>query len=199
MNLGELRTELSDRGFTYLSDARLNRYVNLGYTEVAEQATYPFALAEITGTSPVTVSDLRIVESVEDTTNGRKLVPIDRRSLTDQYNNLASTGAATYWYFTGQDTIATYPTDSNATLTVRYWKAPAELSFDSDEPIIPERYQYAIVDYAAARAYADNGEADRGFAARLEGDRLVQFMIQSLIDAQDDGPSHIVGGVGTDW
>jgi hypothetical protein len=199
VDFADLKTELAERGFDYLSDARLARYINLAYHEVCEQALWPFLQAESSGTAPLVIANLRMVESVEDSTNQCKLAPIDRRALTDGYPGLPDTGSPSFYYFTGQTALAVYPASDDAQITVRYWRSPADLSDDADEPAVPTRYQYAIVDYAVARAASDNGEPDKALAARQEGDRLVEFMLQSLIDPQADRSSLQALGDGTDW
>lgn len=198
MNFSELTTELADRGFDHLSPTRRGRLVNLAYTELCEQAQWPFLRATATGTAPLTITDLRTVESVTDSTNDLTLTPTTRGFLADEYPDLPDTGNPLWWYFNGQQQVSVYPASTSVSLSVVYFKVPAELS-GTDPPVIPTRYHYAIVDYAAARAYAENGDADQAVAARQEGDRLVAFMVENLIDAQTDGAAEVVRGSGEDW
>lgn len=198
MDLEDLRTELAARGFDHLSDTRLNRYVNIGYSEATAQARFPFLAATATGTAPLTVTSLGVIESVESS-DGRKLVPVDRRFLTDEYPGLSDTGTALYYYLAAANQVAVYPLDTTSSFTVRHWRRPTLLAADADVPLIPEEWQYVIVDYAAGRAYAENGDADQAAAARQEGDRTVAFMVDALIDAQVDGASSFERGSGSDW
>lgn len=193
----DLTTELAARGFDYLSSTRQGHYINAAYVELCEQARWLFLLTSTTGTAPITIADLRTVESVEIASTQTKLRPLDRRHLTDSDPALDQTGVPDTYYFTGQTTIAVHPANTSLSLTVRYWKFPAVLS-GTDEPVVPLRYRIAIVDYAAARAYMDAGERAHAHAARTEGDRMVQFMYESLLDPQADGSSQYVGLVGDD-
>src|SRR3954462_2289412 len=89
----DLRTELSRRGFDYLDSTRLGNFTNDAYLrDICEVQDWPFLEASTSGTAPVTVSDLRTVEYVIDSTNGVKLSPIDRRNLTDWTVDLTTTG-----------------------------------------------------------------------------------------------------------
>lgn len=189
MNLSELRAEVQARGFNNIEDARIDRWVNLAVNEIAETADWPFLHAEATGPAPLTIADLRTIESVEDTTNAVKLIPADRRDLSDRYPDLTVSGSPVFYFLTAPDTVDVYP--RGGSLRVRYWSFPADLSADTDEPVIPARYQYAIVDYAVARAYADSDEFASAQAARLEGDRLILAMTTSLIDAEHDRPARM--------
>jgi hypothetical protein len=196
--LSDLRDELAARGFGHLTPARLTRFINLGMTELCEQAPFPFLAVRSIGTAPITVSDFRLIESVE-TSEGVKLRPLDRRIVTDQDPGLDDTGSPTYYFFTGAGTtIDVWPANPSLTITVRYLKVPDALSDDDDVPAVPERYRMGIVDYAAGRAHAELGQHDQAAAARSEGDRTVAFMEASLIDPQVDGASMFVPLQGTD-
>lgn len=163
----------------------MTTYLNVAVTEIAELHDWPFLLASTTGTSPLTISDLRSIESVS--TPSSKLTPIDRRDLSDYATNLSQTGTPNHYYLSSSTQISTYPVGTE-TLTVRYWKVPTELSAGGDTPVIPTRYHYAIVDYAAARAYADSDNPEAAANARREGERLVGLMMESLLQGQHDRP-----------
>lgn len=188
MNLGELRAEVKARGFDPVEDARIDRWLNLAVTEILETADWPFLHDEATGAAPLTIADLRSVESVEDTVNAVKLIPADRRDLSDRYPDLTASGSPVFYFLTAPDTVDVYP--RGGSLRVRYWSFPADLA-GTDEPVIPARYQYAIVDYAVARAYADSDEFAAAQAARQEGDRLVLAMTSNLLDSEHDRPARM--------
>ena len=198
MNLSELRTEVKARGFNYLDDDRIDTYIKLAYTEVTEQELWPFLLTTAVGSAPFYISDLRAVESVEDPNREIKLEHLDRRQLGDWYPASTVTGDPQYWYFGAARQIDVWPLASSTSLTVRYYRVPLNLSADEDTPIVPNRYHYALVDYAVARAAADNQMPDLALSARLEGDRTVEFMVNSLIGSQVDGPAFYVVGIGDD-
>lgn len=185
MNLTALIAEVKARGFDQISDARITSWLNAAYTELLETADWPFVSTSTTGTAPLTVADLRTVESVHIA--DRKLEPADRRDLTDRYMDLTTSGTPEFYFLTSPTVVDTYPRGSD-TLTVRYWKFPALLSTGTDEPVIPARYQYALVDWAVARGYSDSDEPQMAQAARQEGDRLRLAMEVSLLNGQHDRP-----------
>ena len=189
--LADLRTEFAARGFDYLAATRLNSYLNDAYlVDICEQENWPFLLATASGNMPLTISDLRTVESVIDGTNAYKLAPLDPRTITDDYDtDLTTAGTAYLYYPTSATALAVYPTNTTATFRVRYWKVPPTLSGDSDTPIIPTRFHSLIVDGAVARAYEDSDEWD---AAAIARDRFLQrldVMRASVMGADSGGPS----------
>lgn len=188
MNLSALIAEVQARGFDTVSSARITTWINVAYNELLETADWPFLTATASGIAPLTISDLRTIESVAIA--DRKLEPADRRDLSDRYMDLSVEGTPESYFLTSATTLDTYPRGTD-TLTVRYWKAPAELS-GSDTPVIPARYHYAIVDWAVARAYEDSDEPQMAAAARAAGDRLLQAMTTSLLNGQHDRPTRMV-------
>lgn len=186
MNLAQLRAEVRARGFDYLPNDRINQFLNVAMHEVCEAADWPFLEATATGTPPLTINDLRTVESVEDTASGRKLLPIDRRDLTDRYRDLTVTGDPCWYYLDGTNIVDVFP--RGGTLRVRYFKTVTDLASDSDTPVIPGRYQYIIIDWAVARCFAANDEPSHAEAARQEGDRIMAMMRESLLGWQHDRP-----------
>lgn len=183
MNFGTLKTELSDRGFSYLSDTRLGQYVNWGYQEINDADHWPYRRTTATGAAPLTVSDLGVIDSVVNTANGNSpLRPSTAYDLAMAYGDLTTTGTPTYYYVDGSQ-VKTYPV--GGTLLVGYFKAPADLA-SSDTPLVPTRFHRAIVDAAASMAYrdADNFEAAEALHQHVE--REVNLMRASYV--QHVGP-----------
>lgn len=204
MNLNELLTEFYQRGFDYLNDSgvgatRAKRWINQSYLEICEMDDWPFLRATATGVAPLTISDLGTIESCTNTTQQRNVGFVDYRTVVESYPDLTVTGAADYAYMTGTNTIATFPVSTD-TLTVNYWKVPTELSALTDSPVLPSRYHYAIVDYAAGRAYIDSDNPEMAQVARADGDALVQMMRQRLLYPQHQDPDNVtVYGYSTDY
>ena len=150
MTLADLQVELQARGFDYLSTTRQNYYINSAYQiDICEDSDWPFLEVTTTGTAPLTITDLRSIESVIDTTQACKLRPLDRRSITDDYDtSLTTAGSPSFYYLTTATTVSVYPANTTDTLSVRYWKFPAALSAASDTPVVPTRFHPLIVDAA---------------------------------------------------
>lgn len=192
MNLGDLRTALQARGFNHLSTTEIDRCLNYAYSvDICEAEDWPFLETTATGSSPLTISDLRAVESVIDTTNDVKLIPLDRRTITDFDVDLARAGAPTNYYVTSGTIVNVYPANT-VSLSVRYWEVPTALSSESDTPVIPTRFHPVIVDAAVMRAYelADEYVAQQAAFTAFQG-RLEQMRF-SLLEQQHDRPDDFI-------
>lgn len=188
MTRKELREELEARGFDYLTEARLNRFINSAYlVDICELEDWPFLEATKEGKAPLEISDLRTVEYILDTTQECKLRPVLRARLTDDWDvDLTTTGDPTVYYLTEGKKVNVYPANTTDNLLVRYWKVAAELTEDSKEPISPARFHPLIVDFAEARAYRDKNNSDAANAAQANADRQLQIMRESLLNQQHD-------------
>ena len=192
MTFTQLLTEFYARGFDYLDDSgagetRAKRWINQSYQEICGMDDWPFLSTTTTGTAPLTISDLGYVESLTDTTAQRNIGFIDRRTLAERYPDLSLAGAPNYAFITGGTTINTYPTNSN-TLSVRYFRLVNDLDEGTDQPVIPAKYQYAIIDLACGRAYMDSDNPEMAQIVRRDADALIQqmreqFMVQQHQDA----------------
>jgi hypothetical protein len=202
LDFAAMQTELFARGLSDLNDAgagltRVKRFLNDAAHEIDNLADWPYKLASTTGTVPLAISDLDVIECVTDISNLSALSPTDRRYLRDTYADLTTTGTAQFYYFTGQTTITTYPV-TTATLTVDYWKVGPDLSAGADTPLMPDRFRMGIVHYAVSAALADRGDAAGSQAARADGDRVVSQMMGSLLNPQHQAPAQFVEAVGDD-
>ena len=156
MNLGTARTEFQARGFDYLSSTRCNAYLNRSLAALSVEAAWPWLESTTSGTAPVTVSDLRAVLSVVDTTTSTELQPADRRNLIGMYTTLTTTGSPAYWYRSSLTAISVYPANTSDTISVRYIAHEAELTSDSSSPSLPSRHHNVWVDRAVYEAYVDS-------------------------------------------
>lgn len=195
MTFAQLLTEFYARGFNYLDDSgagtiRAKRFINQAYHDICEMDDWPFLQTSVTGTVPLSISDLGTVESIIDQTDKRVIQPADRRSLVDAYVDLSQEGNPESYYITEGDTINTYPVSTNS-LKVRYWRLVNDLEESTDQPVIPARYQYAIIEYACMRAYTDSDNPEMAQFCRSEGDRLIQMMRERLLYQQHQQPDVI--------
>lgn len=153
MDLAALRAETKARGFDYVTDARIDNWINVEYRELCSRYMWPFLETATTIPGTGTITDVRFVQSVVHVAQARVLQWIDRRALLETVSDLSTTGAPSYWYFEN-DTLKTYPATTE-TLAVRYVKVPARLASGSDTPIVPEEFHDILVDGAVARGYKD--------------------------------------------
>lgn len=169
--LADGRAELSARGYSRIvtaAPARANVWLNEAKNRFEDYGyDWPWLKATTTGTAPVTISDLRRVMSVADTTNRCPLEPVDADAITEFGDtNLALTGVPQAWYLSAETVLTTYPVGT-ATLSVRYVKFSPELSADGDAPLIPVRYRSTWIDLAEAELLR-YGVKDVQAAAALE-------------------------------
>lgn len=167
MNAGAATTELGDRGYSRFSAARRLVWLNTAKNRFEDYPfDWPWLKATATGAAPLSVSDVRRVLSVVDSTNTRPLEPMDPNMIVDfEDDSLATTGTPQWWYLSA-DTVTVYPVQA-ASLSVRYVKFSPELSADSDTPLIPARYHQTWVDLAEVEALR-YGVKDVAAAASLE-------------------------------
>ena len=177
LTLAGMRTEFYARGFDYLSDGgpglvRTNRWLNDAYHQINEQYPWPYLEAVVAGVAPLTVTDLGEVVTV--LTDGRVLAARSQRELAIEYGDLAATtGTPNCYYVTGGNTINTYP--GGGTVTVIYQRFAPDLVNDLDEPLVPDRFRPAIIEYAVATALRDD-ESPSAQVARQAGDEIVGLM-----------------------
>ena len=185
MNRSEMRVEVQARGFSHLSDTRVNQFLNSAYQELAVLENWPQLYGTASGAAPLTVADLRTVLSVFDTAQGtRKIEYADERDLRDSYGDVSVTGSP-HHYWVDNGVIRTYPV--GGTLSVRYVKTPAELDDDADEPVFPEQYHEIVVLGALRRAYQDSDNFEAAEAIRQEWAFQLEIMRGSLLDTSGDG------------
>lgn len=167
MNFTTLKTELSDRGFSYLSDTRLGQYVNWAYSEINDSDFWPYRRTTTSGAAPVTISDLGIIDTVVDTAHGNVVLrPATLQDLVRNYGDVSTTGTPIYYYIDGTQ-VKTYPV--GGTLSIGYYKVPADLT-GTDTPLVPTRFHRMIVDLAVSMAYRDNDNHESANALRAQVD-----------------------------
>jgi hypothetical protein len=174
------KTELLARGFDDLDTTRQSYFINRGYQMVCNKYPWPFLEATTTGTSPLTISDLRQILYVIDTTNDQELIGIDQREIRGVDPDITSTGTPTHYYLTGTTTLTVWPPNTSVSLSVRYYKVPAALT-GTDALLVPERYEYLVIDAAVILAYRDSDNFDAAGALKAEWEYEVGEMAKDLL------------------
>lgn len=205
MQFSDLQTEFFERGFEDLNDAgvglaRAKRWLNQAYLEICDYDHWPFLEATQTGTAPLTISDLRTIIYVTDTTNDLALPGEDWRTVRDIDPDLTQTGNPELWYLEGTTTLKVWPPNTDASLSVRYLKVPAELSAGTDIPIFAARWHDLIVDGAVVRGYKNKDNFDAASAVRNEWERGMAQMTFALASRNLMNPYDIApAGGSVDW
>jgi hypothetical protein len=181
------------------STTRLNYWINRAYHRICEREAWPFLETTTTGTAPLSITDLRAVLSVVDSTNESTLTYEDFRTIREDDPTLATSGTPYCWYQSAATTIAVYPTQA-VSLSVRYLKFPTDLSSGADTPVIPTRYQYLIVEGAVGYAYRDTDNYEAAQAVEEVFDRGVLEMGDTLLVPNYDSLRSLVSyDASTDW
>lgn len=188
MNFTTLKQELSDRGFAYLSDTRLGQYINWARAELDDVALWAYRSATSSGSAPLTVADLGVIETVVNTVTNTTLDPADRRDLMAVYGDLTTTGTPSFFYV-DNGVVRSYPV--GGTLKVFYYKSPADLT-GTDVPLAPTRWHRTIVDIAARMAYRDADNHASAESLQVQITRDLALMLEVLLVNQVAGAqSHV--------
>jgi hypothetical protein len=191
MTLTELRAEVFAQGFDDFEgdtakEAQINRWINTAYQEVCLFKDWPFLESEYEGTLPTTLANLGKVLDVVSVNSRYNLRPYDRRVLIRRDPTLEGTGnIAECWFKEGNGTIVVYPKATSENFRVRFTVVPEELT-GVKKPIVPQRFQYAIVKGAQRWAYMSR---DAYAAAELvEGifNRALEQMTKQLLNTNHD-------------
>jgi hypothetical protein len=196
VQFSEIRQELKDRGFDHAASTnnnRVDRWVNQSYQSICDSQQWAFLEADASGSAPLTVSDLRAVLSVVDSTQKRQLPWINRQTLIKQYDtDLTTTGTPTCWYQDAQYVIDVYPANTSDTISVHYLKIPTTLSGDTDEPVFDSRFHDVIVDGAVVRGYKDTDQWEAAQQAQAYFALELQRMSQALLSRHHDTTDFIL-------
>ncbi len=192
LTLTTLQTELQRRGFDYLTTTAQTYFLNRAMRDINQAEEWPWLEATATGAAPLTISDLSTIESVYDSIQKIKLVPLDRRNISDDFPDLTTTGSPSMYYLTTASVVNVYPVATN-NLSVRYWKIAPELSSGSDAPLIPSTSnQLAIVDGAVGYAYEDSDNFDAAQQAFSQRDATIESMRETYLNWNRDRPTEFV-------
>lgn len=181
--LSDLLTEFYAHGFDYLDDnaagtTRAKRWINQAIGEINDMENWPYLETATTGTSPLTITDLKTVESVLTPTGPLEM--IDRRALSAQVDDAALTGTATYFYLSSVTTINTYPA-STEQLAVNYWRVETPLVNDADTTAIPERFMDTIIWGAVRKGLKDDADSADAKEAMDEWSLGIDQMRRALL------------------
>jgi hypothetical protein len=156
MDLAAAQVEMANRGFDYLSTDRRTFFLNQAKNTFEDIFPFPWLEDVATGTSPLTISDLKQVLYVSDTDHDRELLGLPAAQIIVDGTDLAETGTPSNWWLDGENTVTVWPVSSSASLQVRYIKESDELVDPTNTPLIPARYHGTWIDLAVIRAYIDS-------------------------------------------
>lgn len=200
----EIKARLNGPGYRFLSDTRVNRFINQARQEVDRSQLWGYLEKSVTGVSPLAITDLGTVEAVFNTTQSSyRLSKVDWQTLSDLYGDLSTSGSPSYYYIAtpaGVPEVATYPSNSNV-IGVQYWRVTADLSADSDEPAAPDDFHGLICDIATAIALRANRQHNEAAAYEQAIERERERMLATLTTGTPDGPDayQAISYASEDW
>jgi hypothetical protein len=165
MTLDEATQAVMDRGFDYLSAARVHMMLNSAKDEFEDVYEWPWLQRAVTGVTPLTLADLKLVLSVRQGNN--ELLGLTLRQAAQGFTDLAQGGTADYWWLEGDDILHLYPGDGG-TASIVYVRDSPQLVAGIDTPLIPARYQSMWIDYAVVEAYKDSDNYSGAQALRAD-------------------------------
>lgn len=195
MKLSELRQEVIDRGYDYVKTSRIDEFLRRAYREICAGRKWPFLETVSEGEPPLEFTDLGRIITVEAVDRKVLLQGVTRHWLLSHYPSLEDPGPGIYWYLEDQ-TLRVFPVDEG-TIRVHYFKRPARLAAD-DEPLIPEEWQYLMVDRAVVDCLKDDDEYEAAGRLRSEVRSGIEEMVTDLMtrNRQNARPIIKTGGVG---
>jgi hypothetical protein len=198
--LATAEAELQARGYNRFSTTRLDAWLNAAKNRFEDYADWPWLKTSTTGTAPVTISDLRRVLSVVDSSSTLPVDQVDENAIIEfASGSLTLAGSPSGWYLSSDTVLTTFPVGTGS-LSVRYIKFSPELSAGSDTPLIPARYRMTWVDLAEVEALRF-GVKDAASAAALEQGvfrRLGEIAGVYAMQAQTDYTEMLMTGASTD-
>lgn len=192
MNSEELISAFLARGFDYMTNAEALQYLNDSYlVDICGDQDWPFLEATVTGVAPLTLPEFESLEYVIDSTELRKLHPLDRRILTDEHPNISETGVPRFYFLSEVNILNVFPVNTTDSLIARYHKTPTRLT-GAVVPLIPERFHSLIIDGAASRAYEGSDDYELSASAQANFQTRLQKMREALIEVNRDGPDDFI-------
>lgn len=173
-------------GFNYIAPARIGQNVDRAYRQLCAARNWPFLELEVTAAPPMEL-ELGKVLSVK-CADGSQPRGVDRRWLVSNYPDLTETGTAQFWYLEDK-TLKTYPVDDSE-LSVRIKRRPVALG-ENDEPLIPEEWQYILVDMAVIPCLKDDDEREEARSLRAEVQESIREMTDDLLGRNLQNPQTV--------
>lgn len=187
---------------------RIKTWINMGYQDFVLREMWPFR--ESSGT-------LSLVDGTQEYSLTSNFSDIDQQNITSVALQGASERKLTYWpytqlranqpdldadgtgvptrYYLKSGNIGFWLVPNGAySVVIDYVKVPTELSGDSDEPIIPQAYREALVQYALALEHDFNTDPDLAQKAMNRYEQIVTLARQNLLTQPNDTESFRVLG-----
>lgn len=116
-----------------------------------------------------------------------------------EYDALVTTSGRPTAYTVAGDQITLWPTpDAAYGLSLRYWRLPADMVADGDEPEIPAQYHEVLIAYAMNKAYLRENDYQAAATWKAEWEAGVLKMRGEAQHDTFSGPKQVGGSWGAD-
>lgn len=176
MNLGTMKTALRRYAGVDATDPLVD-WINAALTEFVEAYPWPFlevsTLAGCVAGSPGlswagdSFNSYKIL-TIRQTTEPTALTYMPITQFEEDISDQTVTGKPQLYTLVGNEGIFLWPVPDSSSYIyrIRYQLSVPDLAADIDEPQIPARYHYTIVEGAAVRALQAESEEERAASAR---------------------------------
>lgn len=187
---------------------RIKTWINLGYQDFINRELWPFrevtdTIATVAGTQEYTlttefsnIDNSNIASVTVQGASARRLAykPFNQLRISQPDLDQEGTSLPEYYYLKASK-IGFWPSPNDAyTITVDYYKIPTELSSDSDEPIIPQAYREALLQYALSMEHDFNTDPDLAIKAMNTYETIVAKARINLLSQPNDFDSFRILG-----
>ena len=184
MNLSDMRSALDRLTGVGMDTTAQTEWINSAVQAISTERRWPW----LDGTqSTTTTADTATVALPTDwqstralTVNGNPYTLVSVRSGDAGWDDWQDDVA--YGFAIEGSNIVLYPTPTETgwTVTHRYVKTEPALSGNSDTPLVPSRYHWAIVHYAAALVFDRMGQMPQAAAQRAQYDVWKRRMMDEI-------------------
>jgi hypothetical protein len=122
--------------------------------------------------------------------------PLSSLNLKERDNLQDATGRPTQYTVEG-DELSLYPAPDGAySLDLRYWRLPADMTADGDEPEIPKIHHHRLPAYAMWKAYLRENDYQAAAVWKAEWEAELLKMRGQVQGDTFDGPRQVAGAYG---
>ena len=201
-------TDAQDHGFTDIDQAHFLTYLNHAYMMFCTREPWPFLEKLFTGNFTTnqaqqfsSVTDIKQVLSVINTTQGYALNPTRPEAIYKSYADQLTTPNAPVLYYTPVNNSAApmgkqvhvFPVPSAADAAqMRYIYIPALLTTGTDVPVVPERFHRILTFGALWQMYRLEDDPQSGDEYETMFEEGIQMARNDLWDNQYDRPDYVI-------
>jgi hypothetical protein len=193
VNLGQFRSALDRLTGVGMDATAQTEWVNAAVQAIGSDRAWPWLDEVATVTTVAGTAGYALPADWQSTrgvaSNGRTYYPVSVRSGDGSWDDWRDTLSFGFAVEDGQLVLYPTPAESGVAVTHRYVRTEPVLSSDSDTPLLPSRFHWAVVHYAAALIFDRMGQMPQAAAQRAEYDKWRRSMLDDLTRTR--GPHRI--------